>query len=326
MVEAPTPEKATVLVVDDEPYILQACSEALARVGHEVVTARDGATAMEAINSRPVDAAVLDIVLPDTDGLRLLEATRARNPNAVVVLITGFASVDTAMEAVRLGAYEYLRKPFAAEDLVRIVNRGLEDTRLRDRNASLVDELRRANLELLQQQAGLEERMRLAGDELAAFVELGKRLNEARSLNETLEDVLLTGVRLAHARAGAAYRVDGWPRRVRGVAAVGLAQTDIIRAEMSAGEGIIGAVAADGRARIENDLFAGALADDRHLAYLGVRAVLACPLSHEGELQGVLAFFDHHGAGFSDHSCAISACVSMKRRFKITVNKGFICA
>jgi len=295
-------DRATVLVVDDEPHIRLACSEALRKAGHEVVVAEDGRSAEQAISSRVFDGAVLDIVLPDSSGLKLLESVRAHNPNAVVVLITGFASLDTAMEAVRLGAYEYLRKPFAAGDLVRILDRGLESTRLRDRNARLLGELRQANLELLQQQARLRERVRLAGDELTAFVELGRRLNEGQDLAGALRCVMEAGMHLTRARAVAAYKAQSWPRRLRGLATVGLASGDVLRAELRPGEGLIGGVLADGVARIENDVLAGLAADDHHLAYLGVQSVLACPLSWEGELQGVMAFFDHQGGGFSTHA------------------------
>jgi len=312
LTDATVTAKATVLVVDDEPHIRQACCDALRRAGHEVVVAEDGRSAWQAMDSLVFDAAVLDIVLPDTSGLKLLEAMRARNPNAVVVLITGFASLDTAMEAVRLGAYEYLRKPFAAGDLVRIVDRGLESTRLRDRNARLIGELRRANLELLQQQHSLRESMRLAQDELTAFVELGRRLQEGGDLTSALHSVMEAGMRLTHAQAVAVYKACAWPPALRGLATIGLASADVLHAELNLGEGLIGTVAARREAHIENEVLADLAADDRHLAYLGVQSALACPLLWENELQGVIAFFDPQQGRFGEESLGLVGVLALQ--------------
>ncbi len=300
--EIPPPTGARILVVDDEPHIRLSCGDALTRAGHDVVMAEDGASATAAIEAGAFDAAVLDIVLPDANGLQLLEAIRSRNADAVVVLVTGFASLDTAMEAVRLGAYEYLRKPFAARDLVRIIERGLERHRLRSHNIELLDELQQANRELLDRQEQLQERMRLAGDEVTAFVELGRQLSEGQSLPETLQSILQAGLRLTHARAAAVYRIERRPRRLRGVAARGLASRDVTEADMRLGEGLLGTVAEHGAPHIENDVLAGQVADDEYLGYLGVQSVLAAPLLWDGEVRGVIAFFDHETSGFTEHS------------------------
>jgi len=295
-------EGSRVLVVDDEPHIRTACAEALERSGYEVLLAEDGATASAAIESGRLDAAVLDIVLPDTDGLTLLKAVRARNCEAVVVLVTGFASLDTAMEAVRLGAYEYMRKPFAAGDLVRIIDRGLEQQQMRNRDSALVEDLRASNRDLLERQEQLEERMQLASDELEAFAELGQQLSGSQSLPDTMSSILEAGRRLTHARSAAVYRVDGHPRRFRGVAASGMATRDVTEADLPLGRGLLGAVVREGEARIENDALAGEVADDEYLGYLGVQSLLAAPLHRDDEVGGVLVFFDHAQNDFTEHS------------------------
>ncbi len=302
MSEVAPPTGARILVVDDEPHIRLSCGDALGRAGHDVVMAEDGATATAAIDAGAFDAAVLDIVLPDTSGLQLLEAIRSRNPDAVVVLVTGFASLDTAMEAVRLGAYEYLRKPFAARDLVRIIDRGLERHQLRSHNTKLLDELRQANQELLDRQEQLQERMRLASDEVTAFVQLGRELSEGRSLPETLQSILHAGLSLTHARAAAVYRIEGRPRRLHGVVARGLASKDVTEADVPLGEGLLGSVADHGTPHIENDVLAGPVADDEYLGYLGVQSVLASQLLWDGAVRGVIAFFDHETSAFTEHS------------------------
>lgn len=292
----------TVLLVDDEPQIRIVCQQALENGGYRVTAAEDGAGALHALEAERFDAAVLDIILPDTDGLELLRAIRERDRDIIVVLITGFASLDSAMEAVRLGAYEYVRKPFHARDLVRILDRGIESRSLRGQNDELLAELRLANEELVHQQEQLRERMRIATDELAAFVELGQRLSEGGGLTETLQSILQAGVQITRARAGAAYRFEPEAGLLRGVIGVGLPAGDVVRARLRLDEGMLGRVVARGVAQIENDVLAGPVADDEYLGFLGVQSVLATPLVWEDEALGVLALFDQESGGFSDDS------------------------
>lgn len=292
----------SILVVDDEPYIREVCGRALQRAGHEVALAEDGREARRELSRTSFDAAILDINLPDTDGLQLLQEVKQHNSNAVVVLITGFASLETAMEAVRLGAYEYVRKPFGAIDLVHIIERGLESQRLKGRNDELLQELQAANEDLVAQQEQMRERMRIASEDLTAFVELGRRLSETSELPETLQSIMRAGLQVTHARAAAAYRAQDAPPCLRGVMALGLADRDVVGVELPVGEGLLGSVAATGVARIENDVLDGAIADDEHLGFLGVQSVLASPLTWDDTVHGVLALYDHQDGGFSEES------------------------
>jgi DNA-binding response OmpR family regulator len=293
---------AQVLVVDDEPHIREVCARALERAGHQVALAEDGESARASLGATRFDAAILDINLPDTDGLQLLQEVKGHNAEAVVVLITGFATLETAMEAVRLGAYEYVRKPFGAVDLVHIIERGLESQRLKGRNDELLEELQAANEDLILQQEQMRERVRIASDDLTAFVELGRRLGETSDLSETLRAILQAGLQVTHARAAAAYRAEQQPPALRGVLALGLAERDVVEVSVPIEEGLLGAVATTGRARIENDVLEAAIAEDEHLGYLGIQSVLASPLTWEERVHGVLAFFDHDGGGFSEES------------------------
>ncbi len=292
----------TVLLVDDEPQIRIACRQALENSGYHVVTAEDGAGALHALSGKRFDAAVLDIMLPDTDGLELLRAIRERDRDIIVVLITGFASLDSAMEAVRLGAYDYVRKPFRTRDLVRILDRGIESRCLRGQNDELLAELRMANEELVRQQEQLRERVRMATDELAAFVELGQRLSEGSGLPQTLRSILAAGVQVTRARAGAAYRLEPEANVLCGVIGVGLPPGDVKRARLHLDQGVLGRVVARGVAQIENDVLAGPVADDDYLGFLGVQSVLATPLVWEEDAFGVLALFDQESGGFSEDS------------------------
>jgi len=309
-VQTPQDEKARILLVDDDPEVRRVCREALERAGHQVTVADTGAAALEALRQTDFDAGVLDIVLPDLSGLDLLSAMHERNGDAVVVLITGFASLETAMEAVRRGACDYLRKPFTARDLVRTVERGLESQRLKRRNRQLLEELRLANQELLEQQDHLRDRVRLASGELQAFADLGKRLCEGRGPTETLRDILEAGLQLTQARAAAAYRVDPSAGLLTGLLGVGLAHRDVAEARIPLGDGLLGQVAASGVARVENDLLAGPVADDDYLGFLGVQSALATPVVYEQGGRGVLGFFDAEAGNFTERNLNLIAVLA----------------
>jgi DNA-binding NtrC family response regulator len=122
---------ARILIVDDEKLIRWSISERLAKEGLSSVEAGDGAAATGALAAGPVDLVLLDLNLPDTDGLTLLRQFQSQAPELSVVIMTADSSVDKAVEAMKLGAHDYLTKPFNFDELVMIVRRALETTGLR---------------------------------------------------------------------------------------------------------------------------------------------------------------------------------------------------
>jgi len=120
-----------ILVVDDEKLIRWSLRERLSREGHSVVEAETGRAGVEAFERQSPDLVLLDLRLPDTDGLAVLKSLRGRAPEVPVIIITAFSSVDTAIEAMRQGAYDYVAKPFNLDELVLTVRRALETSTLR---------------------------------------------------------------------------------------------------------------------------------------------------------------------------------------------------
>jgi CheY-like chemotaxis protein len=110
-------DRARVLVVDDEPEMCQTCRKILARHGHEVWLAESGAAGLHALRERPIDLAVIDLRLPDMDGLEVLRQAKRINPDIIAIIITAHGTVDSAIEAVREGAFDYLLKPFSMAEL-----------------------------------------------------------------------------------------------------------------------------------------------------------------------------------------------------------------
>lgn len=122
--------KPKILVVDDEANVLLTMTSILKQEGYEVDGVPDGAAALKAIRERHYDLVVTDLNMPGVDGLAVLAEVRKRSPATVTVMITGYGSVESAIEAVQLGAYEYLLKPTEVADLKQAVKRSLERKRL----------------------------------------------------------------------------------------------------------------------------------------------------------------------------------------------------
>jgi DNA-binding NtrC family response regulator len=138
---------ARILVADDESSIRIGCHKILSEDGHEVVTVADGLAAVEAFRASAFDLVLLDLSMPGLDGLQVIPRLRELDPSAVVVMITGYASFETAVQAIQAGAYDYVPKPFTPSELRIVVKRALEKRALiverlelqRERERSLKD-------------------------------------------------------------------------------------------------------------------------------------------------------------------------------------------
>ncbi|MBV9216188.1 MAG: sigma-54-dependent Fis family transcriptional regulator [Acidobacteria bacterium] len=125
---------ANILIVDDEQSYRQLLTLVFEEQGNKVRTAMNGRQALEAIAAEPADIIISDVKMPDMDGISLLKAVRETQPDLGVVLMTAFASVETAREAFKLGADDFIQKPFDVEELKLIVQKTLEKQALIDEN------------------------------------------------------------------------------------------------------------------------------------------------------------------------------------------------
>ena len=133
MADAAPPHKPRILVVDDERSLREMLSIVLGREGYDVATAEDVGSALDQIRrGRLPDVLISDLRMPDGSGVDVLRALKERSPNSVGLLLTAFASADTAVEAMRLGAVDYLTKPFDVADLKQRIARYLEVKRLNE--------------------------------------------------------------------------------------------------------------------------------------------------------------------------------------------------
>src|SRR5690349_14300330 len=126
-----------ILVVDDEPSMRDMLRIVLRRDGYDVLVAENGRQAIEALQQERVDLLLSDIRMPDISGVDVLRAAKELNRDIVAFMMTAFASTDTAVEAMRLGAVDYFTKPFSMDELRFKVRQHLEAFRLKQENVLL---------------------------------------------------------------------------------------------------------------------------------------------------------------------------------------------
>lgn len=142
-----------VLVIDDEASIRLACEKVLRAAGYEVEVAADGAEGLERLRPGAFDVALVDLKMPGVDGMEVLRRAREVDPDLVTIVITGYPSYESVVEAVKAGAYDYIPKPFSPDELRTVVGRGYEKHDL-ERQARLLREERARNLATIAEERG----------------------------------------------------------------------------------------------------------------------------------------------------------------------------
>src|SRR5512147_2910815 len=127
----------TILILDDEPVIRDVLRTVLGKAGFASVEADSAAAGLDRLSRETIDLLLLDLMLPDRPGLEVLSEVRQRWPELPVVVITAYSSVESAIAAMRLGAYHYLPKPFRNDEVVHVARQALEKRRLLAENREL---------------------------------------------------------------------------------------------------------------------------------------------------------------------------------------------
>jgi len=130
-------------IIDDEPIIHEVLGQLLTSEGYEVVLSSSGEEALEKHHSQTFDLTLLDLLMPGMDGIEVLKKIKRIDPLAVIIIITAYASVESAIAAMKIGAFDYIQKPFKNDELLIIIQRALEHKRLQEENLRLKDELKR---------------------------------------------------------------------------------------------------------------------------------------------------------------------------------------
>jgi DNA-binding NtrC family response regulator len=132
----PTNHK-TILLVDDDASLRRVLAHHLMEAGYQVLTAANGKEGLDVFTENQVEMVITDIQMPELNGLELMQRLSAMSPDVVVLVITAYGSIETAVEAMKLGAYDYITKPFNREELLLTVSKGLQYTALMHENRSL---------------------------------------------------------------------------------------------------------------------------------------------------------------------------------------------
>lgn len=147
---------ASILVVDDEEAIVSSLSSILEDEGYEVSVAKSGTEALKIYTTDPPDLMLLDIWMPDMDGLETLRRIKELVPTAQVMMMSGHGSIETAVKAIKLGAYDYIEKPLSLENVTLRVKHALEQYRLEEENRSLRTKVQR-KFELVGQSPAMQQ-------------------------------------------------------------------------------------------------------------------------------------------------------------------------
>ena len=133
----------TILLVEDEEYIRESLKEILEMNGYKVTTAHNGESGIEAASKASFDILITDLKLPGTDGIGVIRSIKSTSPDTTCIVLTGYASVETAVEAMRVGAFTYLKKPLNKDELLIILEKAKEFHSLKEENSKLKDEIKK---------------------------------------------------------------------------------------------------------------------------------------------------------------------------------------
>lgn len=134
--------RANILVIDDEETMRDSCRQTLSRDGHRVETAEDGSKGLALLKAESFDLVILDLKMPGLGGMKVLKRIKEDDTDTVVIVITGYATIESAVEAMKSGAYDFIPKPFTPDSLRAIVKRALEKRKLVLENVLLRSELK----------------------------------------------------------------------------------------------------------------------------------------------------------------------------------------
>ena len=137
-----------ILIVDDDKKLLAVLTSILSEEKHNVMTCSNGLEAIDKCRNKAFDLIISDLMMPGASGLEVLKESRKIYPETLVVLVTGYASIETAIQAIREGAYDYITKPFKLEEIKIVVHNAGEKIRLINENKRLLQKLQAAYTEL----------------------------------------------------------------------------------------------------------------------------------------------------------------------------------
>jgi len=273
-----------IIIIDDERRMCESLSALLTGDGYEVETFQSSLEAAEAIRDQRVDLVITDIKMPGMDGLELLRKVKEIDDGIPVILMTGYGSLDSAIEAVARGAYDYLLKPVEFSYLELAVNRAMEKRRSDIARLQLVEELKLSNLIL----------KRRMGD-LNALYEAGKSIGSTANLSDLLRQIVVLASSVTEAQVGSIMLLDESGQYLTVEAAIGLDTEIVATTQLSIGESIAGTVAKEGEPLIVTDVEQDPRFRRINKERYGAASLLCCPLRIKNRVIGVINMANKEG-------------------------------
>jgi signal transduction histidine kinase/DNA-binding response OmpR family regulator len=277
---------ARILVVDDEKGRCESLQTLISKVGYEVTTAEEGEEAIKKIKKDDFDLVITDIKMPRVGGLDILKAARKKDEDAVVILMTGYASLKSAISAINQGAYDYLMKPIEFSELKLSIKRALEKRRSDRDKVQLLTELQQKNLELKKRVT-----------ELNALHKAGMSLSSTQNLKSLLNKIVSLATGVIEAESGSIMLIQK-PEDVLTIeASIGLSPDIVEGTKLELGSSIAGYVAHKGSPLVVKDI-----QKDSRFAHLGkkhyaTRSLLCVPLKVKDRILGVINLSDKKTGG-----------------------------
>lgn len=275
-------DKTSVLIVDDEAQIVSTYKRILTLKGYNADGANSGKEAFEKMRERPWDIIMTDLELQDTNGLKILAEANKLSPPPVTIILTGYATLDSAMQAIRFGAAAYLLKPCEFEQIEAAIHQGLAK--------------RNFNLKLQ--------------EEVAIYNELALAINSSLELKEIFRVTLKKLLEVLHLDAGAIYIVDVKTQSLELVNSEGLPVEPADERRRFSGKGLAGEVAAKERIVINEDTTTHRV--DLRKNSIPFLSSIGIPLKSKEQFKGVMTLFSKGGRIFRPSDLRLLNTVSMQ--------------
>lgn len=266
-----------IVIIDDEKRMCESLSVLLEGDGYNVMSFQRSVEAVEAIRREKVDLVVTDIKMPEMDGIEILRAVKEIDEGIPVILMTGYASLDTALDAISQGAYDYLLKPVEFTYLELTVRRALDKRRSELARLRLLEELKLSNL-ILERRIG----------ELNALYEAGKSIGSTANLHDLLRQIVVLAATVTEAQVGSIMLLDERREHMRIEASIGLDEEIVKRTRLAVGESIAGHVAETGEPLMIEDVEQDARFRRINQERYGAASLLSVPLRIKNVVLGVI--------------------------------------
>ena len=263
--------KAKILVIDDEKVVQEGCTRILTGDGYDVETSYTGQEGFKKMEEETYDLVIADLKMPGISGMEVLKKIKKNDPDISVIMITGYPTPETAVEAMKLGAFDYLPKPFTPAELISVVNKAIEEKKV------------------------LIETKHLE----SAYQDATKAISSSLNLNEVLELIVKSVVNLLKVKGCGVNLLDDTRKKLETRVAFGLSDNYLAKGPLDADKSVTESI--EGKTVFIEDI-----AKDHRVQYPeeakkeGIVSILSIPLKAKEKVIGVLRVYTGELRRFND--------------------------